>query len=58
MNIGEYSVKTPVISWLLVIIMVGGGIWGFERMGKGIDACGRSQGRRQTERQMRVTKRY
>jgi len=34
MNIGEYSVKTPVISWLLVIIMVGGGIWGFERMGK------------------------
>ena len=34
MNIGEYSVKTPVISWLLVIIMVGGGLWGFERMGK------------------------
>ena len=34
MNIGEYSVKTPVISWLLIIIMVGGGIWGFERMGK------------------------
>jgi multidrug efflux pump subunit AcrB len=34
MNIGEYSVKTPVISWLLIIIMVGGGLWGFERMGK------------------------
>jgi multidrug efflux pump subunit AcrB len=34
MNIGEYSVKTPVISWLLVIVLVGGGIWGFERMGK------------------------
>ncbi|MCP4410022.1 MAG: efflux RND transporter permease subunit [Gammaproteobacteria bacterium] len=34
MNIGEYSVKTPVISWLLVIIMVGGGLWGFEQMGK------------------------
>ncbi len=34
MNIGEYSVKTPVISWLLIIIMLGGGIWGFERMGK------------------------
>ena len=34
MNIGEYSVRTPVISWLLVIIMVGGGIWGFQSMGK------------------------
>lgn len=34
MNIGEFSIRTPVISWLLVIIMVGGGIWGFERMGK------------------------
>ncbi len=34
MNIGEYSVKTPVVSWLLIIIMVGGGIWGFEQMGK------------------------
>lgn len=34
MNIGEYSVKTPVISWLLIIIMVGGGLWGFEEMGK------------------------
>jgi multidrug efflux pump subunit AcrB len=34
MNIGEYSVKTPVISWLLVVILVGGGLWGFERMGK------------------------
>jgi multidrug efflux pump subunit AcrB len=34
MNIGEYSVKTPVISWLLVIIMVAGGVWSFERMGK------------------------
>jgi multidrug efflux pump subunit AcrB len=34
MNIGEYSVKTPVISWLLVIIMVGGGLWAFEEMGK------------------------
>ncbi|MCU7842994.1 MAG: efflux RND transporter permease subunit [Candidatus Thiodiazotropha sp. (ex Monitilora ramsayi)] len=34
MNIGEYSVKTPVISWLLVIIMVGGGIWAFDKMGK------------------------
>ena len=34
MNIGEYSVRTPVISWLLVIILVGGGIWGFQNMGK------------------------
>ncbi len=34
MNVGEYSINKPVISWLLVIIMVGGGIWGFEQMGK------------------------
>ena len=34
MNIGEYSVKTPVVSWLLVIVLVGGGLWGFENMGK------------------------
>lgn len=34
MNIGEYSVKTPVISWLLVVVLVGGGLWGFERIGK------------------------
>lgn len=34
MNIGEYSVKNPVISWLLIIILVGGGLWGFDRMGK------------------------
>ncbi len=34
MNIGEYSVRTPVISWLLVIIMVGGGVLAFEQMGK------------------------
>ncbi len=34
MNIAEYSVKTPVISWLLVIVLLGGGIWGFESMGK------------------------
>ncbi|RMG54751.1 MAG: efflux RND transporter permease subunit [Gammaproteobacteria bacterium] len=34
MNIGEYSVRTPVVSWLLVILMLGGGIYGFERMGK------------------------
>jgi multidrug efflux pump subunit AcrB len=34
MNIGEYSVRNKVVSWLLVIILVGGGIWGFEQMGK------------------------
>ena len=34
MNIGEFSVKNKVTSWLLVIILVGGGIWGFESMGK------------------------
>ncbi|WP_316369079.1 efflux RND transporter permease subunit [Candidatus Thiodiazotropha sp. CDECU1] len=34
MNIGEYSVRTPVISWLLVIIMLGGGFWAFDRIGK------------------------
>ncbi|MFZ1295912.1 MAG: efflux RND transporter permease subunit, partial [Pseudomonadales bacterium] len=34
MNIGEYSVHNKVVSWLLIVVMVGGGIWGFERMGK------------------------
>jgi len=34
MNIGEYSVKTPIISWLLVVILLGGGIWGFQSMGR------------------------
>ncbi len=34
MNIGEYSVKNPVVSWLLVILLVGGGLWGFQGMGK------------------------
>lgn len=34
MNIGEYSVRMPVISWLLVVILVGGGVWGFQSMGK------------------------
>jgi multidrug efflux pump subunit AcrB len=33
-SIGEYSVTNKVVSWLLVIIMVGGGIWGFRSMGK------------------------
>ena len=34
MNIGEYSVRNPVITWLLVVIMVGGGIWAYQSMGK------------------------
>ncbi|UCE89178.1 MAG: efflux RND transporter permease subunit, partial [Pseudomonadota bacterium] len=34
MNIGEFSVSNRVISWLLVIILVGGGVYGFEQMGK------------------------
>ncbi len=34
MNIGEYSVKTPVISWLLVIVFLVGGYNGFVKMGK------------------------
>lgn len=34
MNIAEYSVNNRVVSWLLVVILIGGGIWGFEKMGK------------------------
>jgi multidrug efflux pump subunit AcrB len=34
MNMGEYSVKRPVISWLVIIVLVGGGIWAFDNMGK------------------------
>jgi multidrug efflux pump subunit AcrB len=34
MNIGEYSVRTPVVAWLLVVVLVAGGIVGFQGMGK------------------------
>ena len=34
MNIGEYSVKSKVVSWLLVVILVGGGLLAFDEMGK------------------------
>lgn len=34
MNIGEYSVRNPVVSWLLVVIMVGGGLLAYESIGK------------------------
>ena len=28
MNIGEYSVRNKVVSWMLAIVLVGGGVWG------------------------------
>jgi len=34
MNIGEYSVKNPVVSWLLIIVFLAGGYSGFMKMGK------------------------
>jgi multidrug efflux pump subunit AcrB len=34
MNVGEFSIQNKVISWLLVVILVGGGIVAFDRMGK------------------------
>ncbi len=34
MNIGEFSVRNKVTAWLLVVIMVGGGLQAFEGMGK------------------------
>ena len=34
MNIGEYSVRTPVVGWLLILILVVGGLWSFQQLGK------------------------
>ena len=34
MNIGAFSVENKVISWLIVIIFVAGGVVGFQEMGK------------------------
>jgi multidrug efflux pump subunit AcrB len=34
MNIGAYSVENKVVSWLLVVILVAGGFYGFQVMGK------------------------
>ena len=34
MNIGEYSVKNQVVSWLLVIVFLASGYSGFVEMGK------------------------
>jgi multidrug efflux pump subunit AcrB len=33
-NIGEYSVRNKVISWLIVIVLVGGGLSAYEQIGK------------------------
>ncbi len=34
MNIGEYSVRSKVVSWLIIIVLVGGGLSAYEEMGK------------------------
>lgn len=34
MNLGEYSVRNPLISWLFVVLLAAGGAWGFLGMGK------------------------
>ena len=34
MNLGQYSVKNKVISWLVVIVLMGGGLKAYEEMGK------------------------
>ncbi|MEO0438523.1 MAG: efflux RND transporter permease subunit, partial [Pseudomonadota bacterium] len=34
MNIGEYSVRTPVVSWLLVVVFLVGGVYGFQNIGR------------------------
>jgi multidrug efflux pump subunit AcrB len=33
-NIGEYSVRNPVIAWLLVVVLLVGGLWAYRDMGK------------------------
>ncbi len=34
MNLGEYSVRNRVVAWLLVVVVVGGGLLAFDGMGK------------------------
>lgn len=34
MNIGEYSVRSPVVAWLVVVILLVGGVYGFKHVGK------------------------
>lgn len=33
-NIGTWSVNNPVSAWLLILVLLGGGYWGFVNMGK------------------------
>ncbi len=34
MNIGAYSVENKVISWLVIVVFLAGGLWGFQQIGK------------------------
>lgn len=34
MNPGEYALRNPLVSWLLVLVLCVGGAWGFLGMGK------------------------
>ena len=34
MNLGQYSVKNKVVTWLVVIVLVGGGLQAYKQMGK------------------------
>ena len=34
MNIGAYSIENKVLAWLVVVIFVAGGVYGFNNMGK------------------------
>ena len=34
MNIGQYSVKNKVVTWLVVVVLVGGGLQAYQTMGK------------------------
>lgn len=34
MSIGEYFVRQPVTTWLLIVVLVGGGVWAFDNMGR------------------------
>jgi multidrug efflux pump subunit AcrB len=34
MNVGKYFVENKVISWLIILIMLGGGLYAFNNMGK------------------------
>ncbi len=34
MNPGEYAIRNPLVSWLFVLLLTAGGLWGFLGMGK------------------------